>query len=129
MKKIYISYANQDLQLAKSVETELKNNNLIAYFIDHTEENIHGDVANDMLSGIKNCDVFLCLYSKNSNQSNFVSIELNAAVKRDKQVYIINVDKTYIEKKTNFAIANSILLKGDFKTALKEFISTIKGAI
>lgn len=129
MKKIYISYANQDVNIAKSVKSELLSNGISVCFIDHTEENLQGDVANEMLTGIKNCDAFLCLYSKYSNNSNFVSIELNASVKREKQVYIINTDKTYIEKKTNFAIANSILLKGDLKKALAEFIGLIKSGV
>lgn len=126
MKKIYVSYANQDLQIAKNLKQEIESKGFSVCLIDHTEENLNGDVASEMLEGIKNAEVFLCLYSKNSLQSNFVSIEINAAVKREKEVYILNTDNTYIEKKTNFAIANSILLKGDVKKALAEFYNYVK---
>ncbi len=129
MKGIYLSYANQDLSLAKSVKEQIENCGLTVCLIDHTEENLNGDVASEMLDGIKKSDVFLCLYSKHSNQSNFVSIELNAAVKREKQVYIINTDNSYIEKKTNFAIANSVLLKGDAKKALQDFIAIMQKGV
>lgn len=126
MERVYISYANEDLSVAKKVNDILSENGINTYIVDHTEENLNGDVALEMLDGIKNSNVFLCLYSKYSNSSNFISIEINAAVKREKHVYIINIDGTSLEQKTNFAIANSTLIKGDFDSAINKFI-IIKG--
>ncbi|MBE5744140.1 MAG: TIR domain-containing protein [Clostridiales bacterium] len=127
MERVYISYANEDLSVAKKVNDILSENGINTYIVDHTEENLNGDVALEMLDGIKNSNVFLCLYSKYSNSSNFISIEINAAVKREKRVYIINIDGTSLEQKTNFAIANSTLIKGDFDSAINKFITIIKG--
>ena len=127
MERVYISYANEDLSVAKKVNDILSENGINTYIVDHTEENLNGDVALEMLDGIKNSNVFLCLYSKYSNSSNLISIEFNAAVKREKRVYIINIDGTSLEQKTNFAIANSTLIKGDFDSAINNFITIIKG--
>ncbi len=127
MEKVYLSYANEDLSVAKKVSDVLIKNGINALIVDHTEENLNGDVALEMLDSIKNSNVFLCLYSKYANGSNFISIEINAAIKREKRVYIINMDGTSLEQKTNFAIANSTLIKGDLDSATKEFITIIKG--
>lgn len=127
MEKVYLSYANEDLSVAKKVSDVLIENGINALIVDHTEENLNGDVALEMLDSIKNSNIFLCLYSKYANGSNFISIEINAAIKREKRVYIINMDGTSLEQKTNFAIANSTLIKGDLDSATKEFITIIKG--
>ena len=127
MENIYISYANQDFNIAKEAKAMLESSSLAVKFVDHTEMNLSGDVASEMLDGIKKASVFLCLFSKHSNTSNFMSIEINAAVKREKDIYIINVDRSEMGKKTNFALANSTLLKGDKEKALKEFIKVMQG--
>ena len=59
MKGIYLSYANQDLSLAKSVKEQIENCGLTVCLIDHTEENLNGDVASEMLDGIKKSDVLV----------------------------------------------------------------------
>jgi predicted TIM-barrel fold metal-dependent hydrolase len=119
--KIYISYANEDVSVAKELGNALEQYGFEAKIVDHTAFNYEGDVAVDMLESIKNCDCMLCLYSYNTNDSNFVSIELNAAVKREKRVYIIKEGDVKIDAKNRFVTANSIILKStDARSAAKE---------
>ncbi len=110
MKSVYISYANEDLQTAKELQSILQNAGVTAIVVEHTTFNPNGDVAADMLQQIKTAETMVCIFSKFTNDSNFVSIELNAAVKREKKVFILNTDRTEIDKKNNFVLANSVTL-------------------
>ena len=123
MKKVYISYANEDLKYAQEISAMLLESNFSVLLVDHTVFNFTDDIADVMLQNIKSADTLLCIYSNNTNQSNFVSIELNAAVKRSVPVYIIKLGDVEIDKKNHFATANSLILKG---SSLNERISDFK---
>ena len=123
MTSIYVSYPNEDIENAKAIQQMLQNNGINAYLVDHTNFNPNGDVAMEMLSLIKQSDALLCLFSANANASNFISIELNAAVKREKKVYLYIPDHTKIDKKNNFVTANSVILKSsNLKNAVNELL-------
>lgn len=127
MKTIYISYANEDLQTAVALRTALTARGVQCTLVDHTEYNPNGDVAADMLGSIKCADALVCVFSKHSNDSNFVSIELNAAVKREKKVYLMKTDRTAIDKKNNFVIANSVILQsGTVEGAVAELLPILQ---
>lgn len=113
MKTVYISYANEDLQTAISLQNALNSHGIQNLLVDHTTFNPNGDVAADMLGSIKDADALVCIFSKHSNDSNFVSIELNAAVKREKKVFLLKTDSTAIDKKNNFVTANSVILQSN----------------
>ena len=113
MKTVYISYANEDLPTAISLQNALNVQGIQNILVDHTAFNPSGDVAADMLDSIKSADALVCIFSKHSNDSNFVSIELNAAVKREKKVYLLKTDSTAIDKKNNFVTANSVILQSN----------------
>lgn len=126
MNKIYISYANEDFQKALLVQKILDENNLSTTTVDHTSLNTNGDIAETMLNEIKNHEIFLFLFSKYANESNFFSIELNAAIKRNKKVYILALDASSIDERLNFTINNSSFIEySTLKTSVNKFIKLI----
>ncbi len=124
MKKIYLSYANEDFAAAKEVKEALEGSGMRVTLVEHVELTVDGDVAEKMLAEIKEANVFLCLFSGHANLSNFVSIEINAAVKREKEIYVLALDESKMEPKLKFALANSTYLKGG--KAVKEFIKLVQ---
>ncbi len=126
MNKIYISYANEDFKKALQVQKILEENTISSTIVNHTSLNTNGDIAETMLNEIKNHEFFLFLFSKYANESNFFSIELNAAIKRNKKVYILALDASSIDDKLNFTINNSIFIEySSLKTSVNKFIKLI----
>ena len=126
MYKLYISYANEDYDLAIKIQDALKNNNINSSIIDHTSLNVNGDIAEAMYNEIKKYENILFLFSAYANESNFFAIELNAAVKRNKKIYILLLDESNMSDELRFTTSNSIFLKySGFKNSIKSLSDLI----
>lgn len=123
MSVVYLSYDNADYENALYVARELEANGIPCVFVRHNHFFANGDVAEEMLQGIKDSHIVLCVFSESSNESNFVSIEINAAVKRQKTVCVISPDFSQPNSKNAFALSGATYIEGvNFKGAVSSFI-------
>ncbi len=75
---IFLSYSSKDLNTARFLEQYLIKINGVDVFL--AESNlIIGELSNALMNKIKNCDMFIVLISKNSQDSAYVQQEIGVA--------------------------------------------------
>ena len=125
--KIYLSYANMDFELANRVKSELRKLNHEIILINRTE-NLFIDVASVSLEEIKSSDLILFILTDNSNNSNWISIELTASVKRHKNIIGIKFDDSVLSEELIFSLGSATVInEHSFKRNISKFISIIEG--
>lgn len=82
---VFISYSHDDCDLIDSIETGLKNRG-IKCFRDNSKIVISADWAEKVSKAIKDCEVVLFVWSKNSNKSDYVADEIYMAKEEGKKI-------------------------------------------
>ena len=97
-REIFISYSRHDLEMVREIKSEIERNTGIECWMDlNAIESGSPQFAQDIVTGIRECRVFLFMLSAKSQDSEFALRELNFASKkakadRQKHVIIVNVD-------------------------------------
>lgn len=97
-REIFISYSRHDLELVRAIKSEIEGATGVECWMDlNAIESGAPQFAQDIVTGIRECRVFLFMLSAKSQDSEFALRELNFASKKakaDKQkhVIIVNVD-------------------------------------
>ena len=126
MDKVYICYANNDYAKAKKIYNSLTKNNIDICMVEHFVYESGNDYAQNMLDGIKSSNIFLLVLSRFTSNSSWVSLEINAAVKRNKKIFVIKVDNDEINQNLKFALGNSIIIK---EKTINDSINKVKSLI
>ncbi|MCC8115295.1 MAG: toll/interleukin-1 receptor domain-containing protein [Bacteroidales bacterium] len=82
---VFISYSRKDIAIVDRIEEEMKKYG-ITYFIDRSEIRLGEDFAKRIGESIYNCEIMLLVWSKDSNQSQFVSNEIGLAIEFQKTI-------------------------------------------
>ena len=121
--KIFFSHADEDKKLASEIKSELKQFKIDTFLAhdDMTPMNPPWDIQ--ILENIKNCDVFIPLFTKNFIKSEWTCQETGIAIGRKKSIISLKIDT----KPTGFLDRNQALkLKvDDIHKSCLEIIKTI----
>ncbi len=90
---IFISHSTKDYPTASNIDKWLKQIPTVTTFLSE-EIILPGKLSNEILNGIRICDVFLVLYSENSHNSQYVQNEIGAALGQNKPIIILSLDNT-----------------------------------
>ena len=83
--KIFISYSTKDLQVVNFVQSMLVGSP-VEVFIAKYSVLAGQHLAQSIIAAIKQCDLFVLLWSKNSEQSDWVPQEIGIAKAENKQI-------------------------------------------
>ena len=76
--KVVISYATKDMQFVEQVRQTLMNSSIEVFVAEHSV--LPGQsLSSEIISAISSCDLFVLLWSKNSQRSEWVSQEIGIA--------------------------------------------------
>ena len=88
---IFISYSTLDIEMAKKINNYLLQIRDVSVFLSESNL-IVGTLSNVLVEKIKECDLFLVLYSKNSQNSNYVQQEIGVAKGNKKMIIPLLLD-------------------------------------
>lgn len=89
---IFISYSTKDSEIARRFQACFQNIRGVSVFLSETNL-IVGQVSAAILQQIRNCDIFIVLYSKNSRDSAYVQQEIGAAKSQSKIIIPVVLDE------------------------------------
>ena len=89
---VFISYSTKDSVTARQLYTYLSQIQGTSVFLSESKL-IVGQLAEYLITKIKECDLFIVLYSKNSENSNYVQQEIGAAKGNNKIIVPILLDE------------------------------------
>jgi len=88
---VFISYSTKDLPLVERVRTLLQDSSVKVFVAEHSVE--PGESLRDkILAAIEVCDLFLLLWSRNSDESRWVQQEVGVATSSGKTILPILLD-------------------------------------
>ena len=90
---IFISHSTKDYPTASEIDNWLKQIPTVTTFLSE-ETILPGKLSDNILKGIRICDVFLVLYSANSHNSQYVQNEIGTALGLNKAIIILSLDDT-----------------------------------
>ena len=93
MYNVFISYSTKDLHIAKQIKSILENIPSVKVFLAEYSIKSGECLSDNIFEAIKNCDLYLLLWSKNSENSSWVSSEIGAAKVNEKPILPIILDK------------------------------------
>ena len=100
MKKpyVFISYSTKDAETANLVHSYLEGNGISCWI---ASQNIEGgeSFAEKIYDAIIDCDVFVMIFSKNSDDSRHVGSELNIAFSNDKKIIPLRIANYEVSKR------------------------------
>lgn len=90
--KVFISYSSKDLSIVKEAR-KLLTNPLVEVFIAEYSVRAGSVLNNEIIQAIKNCNLFVLLWSRNSKASEYVQQEIGVARGNDKNILPIVLSK------------------------------------
>ncbi len=90
---VFISYSTQDMERVEEVQRALRDSQQVEVFVAEHSVRPGEHLVEKIMQAIKRCDLFVLLWSKNSEQSQWVIQELGAAAAADKPIIPIVLDK------------------------------------
>ena len=102
---IFISYSSIDKQTADAICHVLEANKLKCWI---APRNVHAgrNYAEQIMYGIKEAKIVVLVFSKNSQESNFVNNEIDTAFSNNKPILSFKIDETMPENKMGFYLKN-----------------------
>ncbi len=89
---VFISYSTKDMARVLEIQGALNDLQVEVFIAEHSVR--PGEhLAQSIMSGIKRCDLFVLLWSRNSQESRWVSQEVGAAAAAEKPIIPIVLDK------------------------------------
>ena len=88
---VFISYSAKDGETAKNLQSYLAQIKGVSVFLSETVL-ILGSLSDTLVQKIKECDLFIVLYSKNSQASTYVNQEIGVAKGNQKLIIPILLD-------------------------------------
>lgn len=88
---IFISYSTKDLETAKQLQSYIAQIQGTSVFLSESSL-IAGQLSEALVTKIKGCDLFIVLYSKNSQNSNYVQQEIGVAKGNNKIIIPLLLD-------------------------------------
>ncbi|HCJ66193.1 MAG TPA: hypothetical protein DHV62_02410 [Elusimicrobia bacterium] len=89
---IFISYSTKELETAEQLQSYISQIQGTSVFLSESSL-IIGQLSEALISKIKECDLFIVLYSKNSQNSNYVQQEIGVAKGNNKIIIPVLLDE------------------------------------
>jgi hypothetical protein len=90
--KIFISYSTYDIEIVNRIKNELNQTEYEIFIAEYST--LPGEELSESIQyAIRNCDVFVVLWSKNSERSNWVPQEIGFAKGLDAFIIPVLIDK------------------------------------
>jgi hypothetical protein len=120
---VFISHSSKDKQAADAICHALESSN-IKCWIAPRDVNPGEEYAGELTSGIKNCKIFLLIFSKESNSSKPVSKEIETAFRYEKTVIPFRIEHVEMRESLEYYLSNLHWLDAypddrEFKTLVK----------
>lgn len=90
---IFISYSTKDIEVVKKFQSILENTPDLNVFVAADSVKAGENLSGNIQTAIKNSQLFLLLWSKNSKESEWVSQEIGIAKQAEKDILPIILDK------------------------------------
>lgn len=102
---IFISYSTKDKQTADAICHVLEQNGLKCWI---APRNIASgkNYAQEIMDGLKAAKIVVLVFSKNSQESEFVNNEIDAAFRNNKSIISFKIDETMPENRMEFFLKN-----------------------
>lgn len=110
--KVFISYSRMDLDVVTGIKSMIEEECGVKCWMDLS--NIDADseeFTEEIIQGIKNCNVFLFMLSPHSQESKFAIKELRFARKREKHVVLIEIEDCLLNDLFYFNFSGSDIIK------------------
>ena len=92
--KVFISYSTRDIRIAELIKNILENNfPSVKVFLAEYSIKSGEPLSDKIFNAIKDCDLFILLWSKNSKNSDWVKSEIGAAKGCEKPILPIVLDR------------------------------------
>ncbi|MBE6587308.1 MAG: TIR domain-containing protein [Ruminococcaceae bacterium] len=105
-KEVFISYSSRDQQIADELVSVIEAAG-VSCWIAHRDIVPGADWADSINTALKNCRVFVLVFSKNSSASVQVSKEITLAVSQNKTVIPYKIDDTALEGKMSYYLCDT----------------------
>jgi len=104
-RDVFISHSSKDKQAADAICHSLENRG-IKCWIAPRDVNPGFEYAEELIKGIKNCKIFLLVYSGNSNVSRPVSKEIESAFRYEKTVIPFRIENVQMRESLEYYLSN-----------------------
>lgn len=96
---VFISYKRKDFDIVNKIKQEIENNANVSCWIDLDGIETDSQFVNVIMRAIKECDIFLFMYSKRHSEitdydNDWTAKEINFAQKKNKRIIFVNIDNT-----------------------------------
>lgn len=91
--KVFISYSTNDLPIVSNVKRLLETNPVVEAFIAEYSISPGSHLDESIVNAIKDCDLFILLWSRNSCSSEYVRTEVGIARGKEKTILPIVLEK------------------------------------
>lgn len=126
MKDVFLSHCSTDIETARKTKAELEKRG-ISVWLAADDIPAGGDHATLTPYAIKTCTVFLLLLSKDSQESEWVSNELNIAVGNKKPIIPYRIDKSFLTEKFAYILAGA-QVKDSFSDIFPQINEKVKSS-
>ena len=127
---IFISYSTKDKQAADAICHTLESNGLRCWI---APRNIRGgeEYAKEIMDGLEAAKIVVLVFSKNSQNSPFVTNEIANAFEKNKPIISYKIDETLPEKKMGYYLKNKHWLDAypDYESLFKTLVRDAKRLI
>lgn len=127
---VFISYSSKDTEAANAVRMVLQQNGIDCWMAPESIP-MGGDYSNAIPNAVEECDLFLLILSKNSQESNWVPKELDLAITYNKQIIPFQIEKGNLTKPFNFRLTNVQRIEAfhNLETAYSQLVCQIKNIV
>ncbi len=96
---VFISYKRKDFDIVNKIKQEIESNAKVSCWIDLDGIETDAQFVNVIMRAIKDCDIFLFMYSKRHLEitdfdNDWTAKEINFAQKKNKRIIFVNIDNT-----------------------------------
>lgn len=105
MKKVFISYATEDRAVAQRVYDALTSIKINCWMAPQSIS-AGADYTTEIPRGIKQCQAFVLILSKHSQESLWVKKEVNVAINSKKLIYVIKIDDSELNESFEFSLTD-----------------------
>lgn len=89
---VFISYSRKDIAIVDSIKRTIDNSGVICWMDLNNIKSGSYNFNKDITDGINNCKIFLFMLSKNSQNSEYATNEIDLAKDKRKRIILVNID-------------------------------------
>ena len=104
--KVFISYSSKDKNIAEDIIDYIEEKGTKCWMAPRDIEP-GGKFAGEITRGIKECEIFLLIYSHDSGASSHVKKEINLAILKEKTIIPFKIDNSEMNTYMEYSLSDS----------------------